>query len=179
MRHHVAYRKLGRTTAHRIALLRNLATQLVMRDRIETTVPKAKELRRYADRLVTLGKAGTVAARRRAATLVADETVLTKVFSQFPDRFQGRNGGYTRILRLGHRHGDSAPMAIIEYVTADVTGTVGKKEKRSGSGRGKKKGLHRGEKGAAPAEAKKDSRAGVATRSTRGPKKAPARQKKG
>lgn len=116
MRHHVDGRKLGRTSAHRKAMFSNMLTSLVLCDRIETTLPKAKELRRLADRLVTLGKQKTLHARRRAAAIIRDRHAVSKIFSELATRFEARNGGYTRIYRLGNRHGDSAPMAIIEYL---------------------------------------------------------------
>ena len=124
MRHHVDHRKLGRTSAHRKAMLANMVSSLILHNRIETTLPKAKELRRIADRVVTLSKKGTVAARRRAMRLVKDGKAVTEAFSAFAQRFSDRNGGYTRIYRLGFRHGDSAPMAIIEY----LKGTAEEKE---------------------------------------------------
>jgi large subunit ribosomal protein L17 len=121
MRHLVDSRKLGRTTSHRLALFRNMLSALILRNRIETTLPKAKELRRWADWMVTLGKDGTLAARRRALRWVKDEVAIQKLFSNLADRFKARNGGYTRIMRLGQRHGDNAPMAIIEYLSAEMT----------------------------------------------------------
>lgn len=116
MRHEVAYRKLGRKTAHRLAMFRNMVTSLILCDRIETTLPKAKELRRWADWMVTLGKTGTLLARRRAAEIVQDNGALQKLFTTFADRYRARSGGYTRILQRGRRHGDAAAMAIIEYL---------------------------------------------------------------
>lgn len=119
MRHHVAGRKLGRTSAHRKSMLANLASSLAIHGRIETTLPKAKELRSIADRLVTLGKRGTLAARRRALALIRDRKAVQKAFAELAVRFHDRNGGYTRILKLGYRHGDSAPMAMIEYLKSE------------------------------------------------------------
>lgn len=116
MRHHVDGRKLGRTTAHRKAMFANMMSSLILHDRIETTLPKAKELRRYADRLVTLGKRQTIHARRRAVAMTRNKTAVRKLFDDIARRFVERNGGYTRIYKLGFRHGDSAPMAIIEYL---------------------------------------------------------------
>lgn len=116
MRHLVAHRKLGRTTPHRLALLKNMAQSLICHGRIETTLPKAKELRSVADRLVTLGKRGTLDARRRARRFVQDREALAKLFDELAPRFAARNGGYTRILKLNFRQGDQAPMALIEYV---------------------------------------------------------------
>jgi len=119
MRHQVAGRKLGRTSAHRRAMMANLAASLIRHDRIETTLPKAKELRSLADRLVTLGKRRTLHARRRAVELIRDRDAVHKLFDELAPRFEGRMGGYTRILKLGFRHGDAAPMAAIEYVAAE------------------------------------------------------------
>ena|ERR671925_258433 len=116
MRHLKQGRKLGRTTAHRKALLRNLATALIEHERIITTAPKAKELRRIADKLVTLGKRGNLHARRQALRVVHSNAVVQKLFNEIAPRFAGRQGGYTRLLRLGYRPGDAAAMAVIELV---------------------------------------------------------------
>jgi large subunit ribosomal protein L17 len=116
MRHLKQGRKLGRTTAHRKALLRNLATALLEHERIVTTEPKAKELRRVADKLVTLGKRGDLHARRQALQVVRSNAVMRKLFNDIAPRFAERQGGYTRVLRLGYRPGDAAAMAVIELV---------------------------------------------------------------
>lgn len=116
MRHKVAERKLGMKTAHRLAMLANMASSLVLHDKIETTLPKAKELKRIADRIVTLSKRGTVHAIRRARQILRNRVAVSKAFRDLPERFADRHGGYTRILKLGYRHGDSAPMAMIEYI---------------------------------------------------------------
>jgi large subunit ribosomal protein L17 len=121
MRHLKQGRKLGRTTAHRKALLRNLATALLEHERIITTEPKAKELRRVADKLVTLGKRGNLHARRQALQVVQSNAVVQKLFNEIAPRFSGRQGGYTRILRLGYRAGDAAAMAVIELVDSQTT----------------------------------------------------------
>jgi large subunit ribosomal protein L17 len=123
MRHLKQGRKLGRTTAHRKALLRNLATALLEHERITTTEPKAKELRRVADKLVTLGKRGNLHARRQALQVVQSNAVVQKLFNEIAPRFAGRQGGYTRILRLGYRPGDAAAMAVIELVDAQIEAT--------------------------------------------------------
>jgi large subunit ribosomal protein L17 len=120
MRHLKQGRKLGRTSAHRKALLRNLATALLEHERIITTEPKAKELRRVADKLVTLGKRGNLHARRQALQVVQSNAVVQKLFNEIAPRFAERQGGYTRILRLGYRPGDAAAMAVIELVDAQV-----------------------------------------------------------
>lgn len=132
MRHGVDHRKLGRKPAHRKALLRNLMNALVRAERIETTVSKAKELRPLADRLITLGKAATLHSRRRVFSLLTDKEATDKLFATLAGRFEGRQGGYTRIVRTGFRVGDGAEMAIIEYLPS--------KEKKAG-GKGKKKAV--------------------------------------
>jgi large subunit ribosomal protein L17 len=118
MRHRVAHRKLGRKTPHRTALLRNLATALFEHERVRTTLPKAKELRPFAEKLITLAKRedGRLHARRQAARQLQDPAVLTKLFDTIGARFATRPGGYTRILRLGTRQGDGAEMAYLELV---------------------------------------------------------------
>ena len=121
MRHLKQGRKLGRTTAHRKALLRNLATALLEHERIVTTEPKAKELRRVADKLVTLGKRGDLHARRQALQVVRSNAVVRKLFNDIAPRFAERHGGYTRVLRLGYRPGDAAAMAVIELVDAPTS----------------------------------------------------------
>jgi large subunit ribosomal protein L17 len=123
MRHLKQGRKLGRTTAHRKALLRNLATALLQHERIITTEPKAKELRRVADKLVTLGKRGSLHARRQALQTVQSNSVVRKLFNEIAPRFAERQGGYTRVLRLGYRPGDAAAMAVIELVDAQIEKT--------------------------------------------------------
>jgi large subunit ribosomal protein L17 len=120
MRHLKQGRKLGRTTAHRKALLRNLATALLEHERIITTEPKAKELRRIADKLVTLGKRGNLHARRQALQVVQSNAVVQKLFNEIAPRLAERQGGYTRILHLGYRPGDAAAMAVIELVDAQI-----------------------------------------------------------
>jgi large subunit ribosomal protein L17 len=129
MRHGVDHRKLGRKPAHRKALLRNLMNALVRAERIETTVSKAKELRPLADRLITLGKAGTLHSRRRVFSLLTDKEATDKLFATLAGRFAGRQGGYTRIVRTGFRVGDGAEMAIIEYLPAEEKKAGGKKKK--------------------------------------------------
>ncbi len=116
MRHLKAGRKLGRTAAHRSALTRNLATALFEYGRIETTEAKAKEVRRWAERMVTAAKAGDLAARRRVGGQVYREDVAAKLFSQYADRYRERPGGYTRIVRRGPRQGDGATVVILEMV---------------------------------------------------------------
>lgn len=120
MRHRVHGRKLGRTSAHRKALFRNQLTALFTHERIITTVAKAKELRPIAERMVTVARTGTLAARRRVATMVQDKEIARRLFEEIAPRFADRPGGYTRIMRLGRRHGDNAELAIIEFVDYEL-----------------------------------------------------------
>lgn len=128
MRHQVAGKKLGRTSAHKKAMFRNMVTSLILNDRIETTLPKAKELRRWADKMVTLAKKNTVSARRQAMQVLQDRAALQKLFSSLVLRYKERAGGYTRIMKLGFRHGDNAAMAVIEYLTAEAKQPAKSKE---------------------------------------------------
>jgi len=120
MRHRISGRKLGRTTEHRQALFRNMATSLIKHEQIRTTLPKAKELRPIVEKLVTLGKGDSLAARRRAHAYLKDEKVVAKLFTTLGPRYAERKGGYTRVLRAGMRYGDAATMAVIEFVDRDV-----------------------------------------------------------
>ena len=120
MRHLKSGRKLGRTTPHRKALLRNMVTSLLEHERIKTTDAKAKELRRVADRMITLGKRGDLHARRRALAYIRSKDVVAKLFNELAERFRDRQGGYTRVVKVGHRAGDAAPMSIIELVKEEV-----------------------------------------------------------
>ncbi|MDH5298343.1 MAG: 50S ribosomal protein L17 [Desulfobulbaceae bacterium] len=116
MRHRKAGKRLGRTASHKKAMIRNMVTSLLAHERIVTTVPKAKEVRRVADKMITLGKRGDLHARRQALAFVRDEDVVTKLFAGLKDEYMDRNGGYTRIIRTGTREGDAAEMAILELV---------------------------------------------------------------
>ena len=116
MRHLKTGRKFGRTSAHRKALFRNMVTALIDRERIRTTLAKAKELRGKVEKTITLGKKGTLHARRHALKLVADKDSLKKIFGPLAERYANRPGGYTRVIKLGHRLGDDAPMVFIELV---------------------------------------------------------------
>ena len=116
MRHRKAGRRLGRTTSHRLAMVRNMVTSLLDHERIVTTTPKAKEVRKVADKMITLGKRGDLHARRQALSVVRDKGVVAKLFSKLRDEYMDRNGGYTRIIQTGNRAGDAAPMAILELV---------------------------------------------------------------
>jgi large subunit ribosomal protein L17 len=140
MRHRKAHRKLGRVSEHRIALLRNQATALLMHERIETTLPKAKELRPFVERLITIAKRGvkaedpkgrTLSARRLVMRDVHDEDVVTKLFDSLAPRFSERPGGYTRILKLGHRRGDAAEVAQIELVGSEFDPKKAEAEKKA------------------------------------------------
>ena len=119
MRHRLAGRKLNRTASHRRALFANMSAALIKHEQIVTTLPKAKELRRFADRLITLAKRGNLHSRRLAVARVRDEVMVKKLFDLLGPRYKERSGGYTRVLRAGYRHGDSAPMAVIELVDRD------------------------------------------------------------
>ena len=120
MRHRVRGRKLGRTTSHRKAMFRNQLTALFTHERIITTLAKAKELRPLAERMVTLAGTGSLPARRKVLTMVPDKEIVRRLFDEVAPRFTDRPGGYTRIMRLGRRHGDGAEMAIIEFVDYDL-----------------------------------------------------------
>ena len=116
MRHRQSNRKLNRTTSHRLAMLRNLANSLLQHEVIKTTLPKAKELRRVAEPLITLGKAPSLANRRLAFDRTRDRDIVVKLFDILGPRYSARNGGYLRILKCGFRQGDNAPMALVELV---------------------------------------------------------------
>lgn len=118
MRHRVRSRKLGRTSAHRKAMYRNMVTSLLDHERIQTTDAKAKEVRRIAERMITLGKRGGLHARRRALRTIRRKEVAAKVFEELAERYRERPGGYTRVLKLGVRRGDAAPISLVELVDA-------------------------------------------------------------
>ena len=121
MRHGKAHRKLGRTTAHRTAMFANMAASLIKHEQITTTLPKAKELRPFVEKLVTLGKKGDLASRRLAISRIRDVEQVGKLFDTLAPRYAERNGGNIRVLKAGFRHGDNAPMAVIEFVDRDVS----------------------------------------------------------
>jgi large subunit ribosomal protein L17 len=121
MRHKVGHRKLQRTSSHRAALLRNMAAALIKHEQITTTLAKARELRPYVEKLITLGKHGGLSNRRLAHARLLDETQLVKLFGELATRYAGRNGGYTRVIKAGIRASDAAPIAIIELVDRDVS----------------------------------------------------------
>jgi large subunit ribosomal protein L17 len=116
MRHRKSGRKLSRNSAHRMAMLRNIVTSLLEHERIVTTLPKAKEVRRTAEKMITLGKRGDLHARRQAAAYIRSKSIVTKLFDELAPQYAERPGGYTRIIRTGNRPGDAAPMALIELV---------------------------------------------------------------
>ncbi len=126
MRHNKAGRRLGRTTSHRIAMFRNMVTSFFEHERITTTDSKAKELRSIAEKMITLGKRGDLHALRQAASYIRDKKVVTKLFSTIAPRYSERDGGYTRIVKLGIRPGDNAPLSVIELVEEQVTKKVKK-----------------------------------------------------
>ena len=119
MRHGAAYRKLGRTSAHRTAMFANMAASLIKHEQITTTLPKAKELRPFVEKLVTLAKKGDLHARRQAISAVRDVPQVGKLFETIGPRYAARNGGYIRVLKAGYRYGDNAPLAVIEFVDRD------------------------------------------------------------
>ena len=120
MRHRVGGRKLGRTSSHRTAMFRNMAAALIKHEQITTTTAKAKELRPYVEKLITLAKRGGLSNRRLAQSRLMDDAQLAKLFDVLAKRYQERNGGYTRVLKAGYRYGDSAPVGVIELVDRDV-----------------------------------------------------------
>lgn len=154
MRHRIDHRKLGRTSEHRIAMLRNQAISLFRHDRIQTTLEKAKELRRFAEKLITLAKKDTLHSRRTAAQKVDDPEVLQKLFGVLGPLNANRPGGYTRIIKLGARRGDGAEMAIIELVGREPKVEAPAKGKKAAKGEKAAKGDEKAaEAGAAPKKA--------------------------
>jgi large subunit ribosomal protein L17 len=119
MRHRMGARKLNRTSSHRKAMFSNMVVSLLVHEQIKTTLPKAKELRRVADKMITLGKRGTLHTRRQAFSFLRDDDAVSKLFSALAERYKDRSGGYTRVLKAGYRYGDNAPMAVIELVDRD------------------------------------------------------------
>jgi large subunit ribosomal protein L17 len=138
MKHRVVGRRLDRTTEHRTAMFRNLVTSLFRHERIKTTTPKAKEIKRFADKFITLAKAGTQHARRQANRDIRDVEVLNKLFATLGPRFKNRPGGYTRIVHLGRRVGDAAEMSMIELVERSAPAEQGDKVEKA-EGEAKKK----------------------------------------
>jgi large subunit ribosomal protein L17 len=147
MRHLNSGRKLSRTGSHRKAMMRNLVTSLMEHEHVRTTDAKAKELRRVAERLITLAKRGTLDARRRAAAYVRTQAVVRKLFSEVAERFKDRQGGYTRIVKIGYRHGDAARLSVIELTDRGEASKAEAEKKRERQARRAKKA----EEGAGPA----------------------------
>ncbi len=143
MRHRIAGRRLGRTSEHRLALMRNMSTSLFDKERIQTTLQKAKELRSFAEKLITLSKKESLHARRLVLRDVHDKAVVSKLFDTLSARYSQRPGGYTRIIKLGPRRGDNAEMAIIELVDAEIGGApepAPAKDKKAAGSKKKKAG---------------------------------------
>ena len=188
MRHLKSGRKLGRTTAHRKALFRNMVTALIRRERIRTTLAKAKELRSHVEKTITLGKKGTLHAKRLARKVVVEKEAFSKLFGPLSERYAKRSGGYTRIIKIGNRRGDDAPMAFIELVdredeapvakaktekkAAPKKDTAKKPEKKAEAKPGKEKKVETKKK---PAEAKKENKKKAEAKKT-APKKAAAKK---
>lgn len=126
MRHKSGLRKLNRTSSHRILMFRNMANSLLKHELIKTTLPKAKELRRIVEPLITLGKKPSLANKRNAFNRLRDRDMVVKLFSELGERYKGRNGGYLRILKFGYRNGDNAPLAIVEMLDRPVIEVVAK-----------------------------------------------------
>ena len=121
MRHRLSGRKLNRTSSHRRAMFANMAASLIKHEQIVTTLPKAKELRPFVEKLVTLGKRGDLHARRQAIAAIGSDTLAKRLFETIAPRYANRNGGYLRIMKAGFRHGDNAAMAVIEFVDRDTS----------------------------------------------------------
>lgn len=166
MRHGMTNRKLGRTSGHRLAMFRNQLASLIDKERIVTTLPKAKELRPQIERLITLGRNDSVHARRVAGVQIQDDTLVAKLFEKIGPRFNDRPGGYTRIIKLGPRRGDAAEMAILELVDFELV-----KEEKSAPAKEKA-----GKKKAAPAEEAEGAEETPAAESEEKPKKKPAKK---
>lgn len=172
MRHQVSGRKLGRKTAHRTAMFRNMASSLIEHGQIQTTLHKAKELRKIADKLVTLGKEDSLHARRQAFDMIRNRDAVKKLFDVVAPAFDKRKGGYTRIVKIGTRLGDAAKMAVIEYLSEDilaakVEGKVSDAPKKAKKAKATKKAAPKKEAASKKTADKKESKA----------KKAPAKKK--
>ena len=120
MRHRMSGRKLNKTSSHRKAMFSNMTASLLLHEQIKTTKPKAKDLRVFVDKMITLGKRGDLHARRQALSFLQNKAVVAKVFEALAERYKDRQGGYSRVLAAGYRYGDAAPMAIIELVDRDI-----------------------------------------------------------
>lgn len=150
MRHLKAGRKLNRTSAHRKALFRNLVTSLIEHEQVRTTEAKAKELRRVADKMITLGKRGSLHCRRMALAYIRSDAVVSKLFGEVAQRFKDRPGGYTRVVKLGHRHGDAARMSVIELTDRGAGAQEEAEKKRERRRRAAEKKAKQAQAAAAP-----------------------------
>jgi len=159
MRHRKASLKLNRTTSHRLAMFRNMVTSLFKHERIRTTSPKAKELRRLADHLITLAKRGDLHARRQALAVIREKDVVHKLFDEANEKFGHTAGGYTRIVKLGRRAGDAAPMCLIELIVPEAGGKKKSKKKGTKAEAAKTRDKKKPAKEAAKAEDKKKPKA--------------------
>lgn len=157
MRHNKDDKRFSRNTGHLRSMMSNLTRDLLTHERIKTTTPKSKELRRSVEKMITLGKLGTLSARRRAMAFLHDKALVTKLFTELGPRYKDRKGGYTRSIKAGVRHGDCAPVSFIELVDGVIGKGVAKPEKETKAGAPKKKAVPKKEKAkeAAKADAKK------------------------
>jgi len=193
MRHRVAGRKLSRHTQHRELMFRNMLVSLIQHERIRTTLAKGKELRRWADRMISLGKKGTLHARRRAFALLRDKTTVKKLFDEIAPKVKDRPGGYTRVFKLGWRQGDAAPLSLVELVTfahpeekkkstitkaKEVLGKVAPKKKEKGEKieKGKEKAKEKPKE--KPKEKAKEEKKEKKAKKEEGPKEKKAKPKK-
>jgi len=176
MRHGMANRKLGRTSSHRNAMFRNQLASLIESERIITTLPKAKELRPIAEKLITLAKNDSVHARRQAARSIPDDALIAKLFDTLGPRFSTRPGGYTRIMKLGARRGDAAEMAILELVERSPEKTEAKQTETPEKPAAKKKAASKKEEPAEPAVEEKPKRAAKKAAPKAKKKEAPAKK---
>jgi large subunit ribosomal protein L17 len=151
MRHRHGLRKLNRTSSHRLAMLRNMTVSLLKHEAIKTTLPKAKELRRVAEPIITLGKSPTLANKRLAFNRLRDRDIVVKLFDELGPRYKARNGGYLRILKFGFRQGDNAPMALVELLDRPELAEEGEEK-------GDNKGDKKGDRKPVKKETKKESR---------------------
>ena len=119
MKHNIKNKKLNKTSSHRKAMFMNMSNALIKHEQITTTLAKAKELKRFVEKIVTLGKKGDLLSRRKAVSILQDQKMSKKVFDVFAERYKARDGGYTRIIKLGNRYGDNAPTAVIEFIDRD------------------------------------------------------------
>ena len=176
MRHRARSRKLGRTSAHRKAMYRNMVTSLLDHERIQTTDAKAKEVRRLAERMITLGKRGGLHARRRALRVIRSRDVTAKVFDDLAERYRERPGGYTRVLKLGARRGDAAALSVVELVEGQAQAADEPAAKKAGKKAGKAEAAKASKKASAKKTAAKKATAKKAT-AKKTPKKASRKKK--